>query len=186
MIYCLDCGARLDGEQDTFSARLDGEQDTFSVRLDREQATFSARLNPDHETFVSNMLPGLPTFVGSVPIPRSKRRVWAVIAFIGGLLTVGGAYIYIGEMSGNSVELIPQRRSATETVQDRAGRTGVPQPTRKTVASLPPPSPTTAPTALKPPIATDKRLEHMQVRIEIIDGIYHCYAIPGGREIPCR
>src|SRR5688572_32494843 len=98
MIYCLDCGAPLDGEQDTVNARLD----------------------PEQETFVSNMIPGLPTFVGSVPIAQSKRTVWALVGCMNGLLIVAVAYIYIGEAPVKPVETLPYRGSAAEGAQHGA------------------------------------------------------------------
>jgi hypothetical protein len=165
MIYCLDCGARLDGEQETVNARL----------------------YRDQETFISNMVPGLPTIVGSVPGPRPKRKVWALIALISGLLTGAAGYIYLGEAPEKPIETLPDTRSATERAHQRALAAGVQQTKVKPLVSLPAPAPTAAPTVLKRvATTTDERRQRMQVRIEIIDGVNHCYAIPGGREIPCE
>jgi hypothetical protein len=164
MIYCLECGVRLDGEHETISTSLD----------------------PGQETIISSLHAGLPTVVESVPRPRTDRKIWALTAFISGLLTVAGGYIYLDESPIKPVEALPDIMSATERAHPRAVSAGVPQTRAKPLASLPAPVATATPAALKRvATTTEERRQSMQVRIEIIDGVNHCYAIPGGREVPC-
>jgi hypothetical protein len=174
MTYCLECGDRIDGEQETGEVRLD----------------------PEPETFIRNMHPVQPTFVGTLPRPRSRRKLWALMTFGTGLLTVLAVYFYIGQQPPvNSTETLPEIRSAMGRAQDRAVVTAVQPKKVKPLPSLPAlvnitdktaPAVQTAPTVLRRPTPTTaKAPQPMQVRIEIIDGVEQCFAIPGGRRIPC-
>ena len=175
MIYCLECGARLDGENDTADISIEPEQETVICNMTAGQPTFVG---------------SFPTFNGSISMPRSRTKIPVLITSIAVILTGLASSIYIRDVPIMPAAPGPDMTTAIESVQRGPAAGGAVQTKVKALLPLPPtpiatPEPDVVSAPKRPNIAMAPKQQPMRTRIEIVDGIDRCYAIPGGRRIPC-
>ncbi|HEV7700139.1 MAG TPA: hypothetical protein VGO43_07915 [Pyrinomonadaceae bacterium] len=142
------------------------------------------RLDSEPETLIRDLTPAQPTFVGHVR-PQPKGKAWipvGVLSTLGvALLTVFGVFLFTTQGTKRAAPDAQSINTSIESIQ-QAGANEV----TRAVAKPAPTVPIKAIAALKPSTPIAIKYQPMQTRIEIINGVDHCYAIPGGDEIPCQ
>lgn len=136
----------------------------------------------DESTIVRSSAPVLQTFVGHAAATACNGRT-DYFAVAASLIVFGGVCAVLLASIAAPARPGFQRPSITPGAI-REGNAPVEEPEKPTVMRPNRRKNDKLPVTM-PASRAVVRPEPMRKRIEIIDGVEHCYAIPGGRETPC-